>query len=172
MRLQPLAFATVALCLSAAVSAPAVACPGWTRASAFDPPAGALLRDGDAITVTGRAARRLASVGELRLWSRDHQIPLRVDEARGNWLRLVPTAPLEVGAQYHLVAATDSHPGWTAPLGVSSPWWTGATRDRRAELLTFAARLLGFGLVPFGLAFVATRTIIIRRRRKVIGELA
>jgi hypothetical protein len=169
MRLRLLALASAAVCIAAA-SAPASACPGRGYSS-FSPPAGGLLREGSEITVTGPAAVRLARAGELRLWSTDHQIPLRVEEGRRGRIQLVPAAPLEVGTQYHLVAASDDHPGWTAPLGVKSPWWTAAARDRRAELGTLASRLAAFGLLPFALGFVVTRTIIIRRRRKVIREL-
>lgn len=169
MRLRLLALAAVAAVVSILAAAPAGACP--RRASRFDPPAGALLAEGGAITVSGPAAIFLASFGELRLWSTDGQIPLRVERDGLDRLRLVPTAPLPVGAQLHLVAATDSHPGWTAPLGSSSPWWTAAVRDRQAELRTFFLRLGAFGLLPFGLAFAVTRTIIIRRRKRAIGDL-
>lgn len=169
MRLRALTVAAVALLLSAVAAGPAVACP--SRASSISPPAGGLLREGDAITVTGMAAYRLAHAGELRLWSTDHQIPLRAEVGPGVRVRLIPTAPIVVGTQYHLVAATESHPGYKAALGASSPWWTAAVRDRQAELGTFALRLAAFGFLPFGLAYALTRTIIIRRRRRIVRDL-
>lgn len=170
MRLRVPALAAAAAILVAA-AAPAVACP--PRPSRFDPPAGALLREGEAITIVGPAALRLRRYEELRLWSTAGQIPLRVerDDSTYDNVRLVPTAPIPVGAQVHLVAASDEHPGWTAPLGAKSPWWTAAARDRRAELASFFVRLGVFGFLPFGLAFVATRVIIIRRRKRVIRDL-
>lgn len=150
-------------------AATADACP--RRSASFSPPAGSLLHDGDAITVGGRALRHLPRGAELILWADDHQIPLRVEGDRWSRLELLPSEPLHVGERYHLVLASDRHPGWTAPAGMPPAWWVAAEPDRRAVFGALFGKLALFGALPFALGFVATRGIIIRRRRRVVESL-
>ncbi len=176
----------VAACTLGTASA-AHACPQ----PEVTPPVGSTLAHDATITIDGALFGmivpdgRVSDFGPTLVSRSGHAVELNVAEERFEHIVLTPMSALRPGDRYDLVFTRTLRPSrratgyyWTggelpaAPrCGTASYKILWATPPAPRDTLSLPARLALFGALPFAFGFAAARTIVIRRRRRIVREL-